>query len=156
MKRLLVLAGLLLSGLPATAAINWNDIETVEHRVEQLGARVMWMRLNQGICAKRGLLGVYRLSTKTVYMCQQRIRDYEPEQLLSTLKHEGWHAVQQLCNGGRSVLSDDKIRALISEQDKDILRSGYDSSQHRLEAEARALEHIPTYAYITGVNHYCS
>ena len=155
MHRLALLAGLLLSALPVSAT-NWNDIETVEHRVEQIGARVVWLRLNRDTCARRGILGSYRFSERTVYMCQQRIREYDNNDLLSTLKHEGWHAVQHLCNGNRAVLSDDKIRALLSQEDKDDLRGLYDSSQHRMEAEARALEHIPTYAYITGVNHYCS
>jgi len=156
MKRLLLLVSMLtLSGLPVSA-VNWVDVEKVEHRIEQLGARVYWMRLNKDICATRGLLGVYRVQQRTVFMCQQRIRGVSNTELLATLKHEGWHAVQQICNRGRAVLTDNKIRALLSELDKQTLRASYHPGQHRLEAEARAIEQIPTYAYLNGVNHYCS
>ena len=155
MKRLLVLAGLLFSGLPATAATNWNEVQQIESTIERLGARVMWMNMNTDRCARRGMLGFYQISTRTVVMCQQRLRS-SAEPLIDTLKHEGWHAVQNICNGGRAVLTDDKIRTLLSEEDKSNLREFYDASQHRLEAEARALENVPTYAYLRGVHHYCA
>jgi hypothetical protein len=158
MKRFLILAGVLLTGLlpfPA-AAVNWTNVERVEQRIEQLGARVLWMRINTNICAQRGLLGLYSLNDRTVYMCQQSIREVDDNRILATLQHEGWHAVQHLCNGNRAVLSDDKIRKLISESDKRNLRNNYDASQHRMEAEARALENLPTHAFLNGVNHYCS
>lgn len=154
MRRLAVLAGLLSIALPASAT-NWSEVQQIESRIERLGARVYWMRMNTGICAQRGLLGLYKVRARTVYMCQQTIRS-SSEPLIETLKHEGWHAVQQICNGGRAVLNDSKIRALLTESDKSNLRKFYSSSDHRLEAEARALETIPTYAYLNGVNHYCS
>ena len=153
MKRLALLAGLLFSAVPVSAT-NWTEVQQIEARIERLGAKVYWSRMNTGPCADRGLLGRYYLSRRTVYMCQQAIRD-SSEPLIETLKHEGWHAVQQLCNNGRAVLSDDKIRNLLSEGDKRTLRKHYDARQHRLEAEARALEQVPTHAYLRGVNHYC-
>ena len=154
MHRLVILTGLLITALPVSAT-NWSDVQQIESRIERLGARVYWMRKNTGVCSRRGLLGVYRVQERTVYMCQQTIRT-SSEPLIETLKHEGWHAVQQLCNGGRAVLSDDKIRALLTESDKANLRQFYEASDHRLEAEARALENVPTHAYLNGVNHYCS
>ena len=154
MRRCLLLAGLLISGLPATATTNWNEVQQIESRIERLGARVFWMRMNTGTCAQRGLLGVYDLRKRTVFMCQQRLRS-SSEPLIDTLKHEGWHAVQSICNGWRPVLGDHKIRALLSQSDKEILRESYDESQHRMEAEARAIENVPTEAYLRGVDHYC-
>jgi len=153
MKRLALLAGLLLSAVPVSAT-NWTEVQQIESRIERLGARIYWSKMNTGVCSKRGRLGLYKIRERTVYMCQQAIRD-SGEPLMETLKHEGWHAVQQLCNNGRAVLSDDKIRVLLSEGDKRALRKHYDASQHRLEAEARALEEVPTHAYLRGVNHYC-
>ena len=154
MKQLFLLAGFLFSGLPATATTNWTEVQQIETTIERLGTRVLWMNMNTDRCARRGLLGFYRLSTRTVVMCQQRLRTSN-EPLIDTLKHEGWHAVQELCNGGRAVLSDDKIRALLSESDKFNLRNYYDAGVHRIEAEARAIENVPTHAYLRGVNHYC-
>lgn len=153
MKRLALLAGLLLSAVPVSAT-DWTEVQQVESQIEQLGARIYWSRMNTGVCSERGMLGIYKFRERTVYMCQQAIRD-SGEPLMETLKHEGWHAVQQLCNNGRAVLSDAKIRALLSEGDKQTLRKHYDASQHRLEAEARALEAVPTDAYLRGINHYC-
>ena len=153
MKQLALLAGLLLMAAPVSAT-NWTEVQKIESRIEKLGARIYWSRMNTGVCSERGMLGIYKLRERTVYMCQQAIRD-SGEPLMETLKHEGWHAVQQLCNNGRAVLSDDKIRALLSERDKRTLRNYYDTSQHRLEAEARALEEVPTVAYLRGISHYC-
>ena len=153
MKRLALLAGLLLSAVPVSAT-DWTEVQQVESQIEQLGARIYWSKMNTGVCSERGMLGIYKIRERTVYMCQQAIRD-SGEPLMETLKHEGWHAVQQLCNNGRAVLSDAKIRALLSEGDKQTLRKHYDASQHRLEAEARALEAVPTHAYLRGINHYC-
>ena len=153
MKRLSLLAGLLFSAVPVSAT-DWKEVQEVESRIERLGARVYWSNMNTGVCAQRGMLGIYKIRERTVYMCQQSIRNSR-EPLMETLKHEGWHAVQQICNGGRAVLSDAKIRALLSEGHKRTLRQHYDASQHRLEAEARALEAVRTHAYLRGVNHYC-
>ena len=153
MKRLALLAGLLFSAVPVSAT-NWTEVQQIESRIERLGAKIYWSRFNTGECSPRGRLGVYKVRERTVYICQQAIRDHR-QPLMETLKHEGWHAVQELCNNGRAVLSDDKIRALLSEGDKRTLRERYSASQHRLEAEARALEAVPTHAYLRGVNHYC-
>ena len=153
MKQLALLAGLLFVAAPVSAT-NWTEVQQIESRIERLGARVYWSKMNNGLCSKRGLLGTFQISTRTVYMCQQSIRD-SGEPLIETLKHEGWHAVQYICNNSRAVLSDAKIRVLLSEGDKRTLRKHYDASQHRLEAEARALEAVPTHAYLRGVNHYC-
>ena len=155
MKCLYATAALLLSFALPAGATNWGEVQQVESVIERLGAKIYWSRMNTGVCAERGLLGFYRPSERTVYMCQQAIRD-SGDSLISTLRHEGWHAVQHLCNNSRAVLSDDKIRAMISHSDKRSLRSDYDADMHRLEAEARAVERIPTPAYLRGVNHYCS
>ena len=162
MWRLLVCVGLLLSALPTDATKTgvanirtpWADVRRIEKRMERLGVRVVWKRLNSGVCARRGLLGVYKPDQQTVFMCQQSIRS-SSEPLLDTLRHEGWHAVQQICNNGRAVLSKSKIFSVLTESDKRNLKEFYDRSQYPLEAEARAIEKNSTYEYLRGINLYC-
>ena len=153
MKQLALLAGLLFVAAPVSAT-NWTEVQQIESRIERLGARVYWAKMNTGACSERGTLGTFHIREQTVYICQQALRDYN-EPVMETLKHEGWHAVQHICNNSRAVLSDDKIRALLSESDKRTLRKHYGKDQQRLEAEARALESVPTTAYLRGIDHYC-
>ena len=153
MRRLALLAGLLFSALPASAT-NWTEIQRVESVIERLGARVYWMRVNTGPCARRGVLGLYMFAPRTVYMCQQTIaRSGEP--IIHTLQHEGWHAAQHLCNNNQPILPWSKVNALLTNDDRQNLRL-YPDNQLALESEARALERIPAQAWINGFYHYCS
>ena len=156
MQRGLLLTSLLLLSQPTSAMTNtnWSNISQLEQAVERLGARVQWSRMNKGDCVRQGLLGFYRPNSRTVLICQQRIRDFGAS-LIEILQHESWHAVQDICNGNRAVLNDNKIRSLLTEEDKKMLRTSYRSDEHRLEAEARALEGLPLTAFLKGVNHYC-
>jgi hypothetical protein len=87
-------------------------------------------------------------------MCQSNHnRNYD--ELIGTLKHEGWHAVQAKCNGSRASLSDEQIRHSLKERDKRILHQ-YHPNQHRAEAEARVVEQIPAKNWIRGVITYCN
>ena len=163
MRRLLVLAGLLICTLPASATkystesqpTSQAEIRRIEAEIERLGARVIWKRINSGACARRGLLGVYQPDQRSVVMCQQSIRD-NTEPLIETLRHEGWHAVQQICNKGRPVMSRKRIFSLLSESDRKNLREFYDRSQYTLEAEARVIEKSPTGHYLLKMNQYCT
>ena len=151
MKRLALLAGLLMAAAPAYAST--ADIQRVEDRIEALGVKVLWSD-GAKVCRENGLLGMYVPSKRTVYMCQENLhRAGEP--VLNTLQHEGWHAVQHVCNANNAALSDEKIRALVSDHDRHTIEQHYPKHQWRAEAEARALEYLPTDAYLNGVNHFC-
>ena len=119
---------------------------------QEVGARVLWARGLTNGCEKN-LLGYYRPSKKTVVMCERNLSGIPA--MLETLRHEVWHAVQHLCNGDRPVLSDHRLRQSMRASDKRILRKGYKPADHRLEAEARVLEQLPTRNFVDGVRAYC-
>ena len=163
MRPLLVLAGLLICMLPASATKNSSEntgsrgaeIQQIETGIKRLGARLIWMRINSGACTRRGLLGVYKPEDRTIFLCQQSIRD-NTAPLIETLRHEGWHAVQQICNNGRPVMSKVKIFSLLTDSDRKNLREFYDRSQYPLEAEARAIEKLSTDDYLRDIDRYCT
>ena len=163
MRRLCLLAGLLICTLPASATKQSSqrpgsstaEIRRIEESIERLGARVIRKRINSGVCSRRGLLGVYKPGQKTIFLCQQSIRN-NTEPLIETLRHEGWHAVQQICNKGRPVLSRKKIFSLLTKSDRKNLKEFYDRSQYPLEAEARVIEKSPTHDYLQDIRHHCA
>jgi len=152
MKRLALAAALLLASAPADAATR-ADVRLLESRIEAIGARVLWSD-NHSACFRKGLLGKYVPFQRTVYICQRRIGN-DPREILSTLQHEGWHAVQHICNGGEPVLSNYKVQNMLTSSQRTTVDRQYPSNQKRTEAEARALESIPLHAFLRGVSHYC-
>ena len=151
MKRLVVLIGMLITAAPAFAST--SDIQRVEARIEALGVPVLWSNGHK-VCDEEGLLGMYLFQKKTIVMCQENLSKHR-QPILKTLQHEAWHAVQFVCNDGDASISDNKIRSLITHQDRATIEKYYPPSQWRAEAEARALESLPTNAFLNGVNHYC-
>lgn len=151
MKHLAVLLGLIIAGTPYYAFS--SELLRLEQRIEAIGAKVLWSD-GHGVCADRELLGKYVPSQRTVYICQENLRDAGAS-VLSTLKHEGWHAVQHLCNSDDAVLTDNQIRDLISSDDREVIEKLYPERQWRAEAEARALEFVPVESFINGMSYYC-
>ena len=145
-KRLLLV---LLLAAPAQAFT--PELQGVEDTIERIGTKVLWSMGFPG--CKPGILGFYRASINTVVICQDNHRR-NVDELLSTLKHEGWHAVQQQCNHNRAALSDEQIRPYLNKNDRLNLHR-YHPRQQRAEAEARVVEQIPTTAWIRGVKTYC-
>lgn len=99
------------------------------------------------------LMGYYDGARDALFICQAN-HDGDYEEILGTLKHEGWHAVQQKCNSGKAALSDDQLRSRLRERDKSDLRS-YPVDQQRMEAEARVMELLPTSEWITQALRHC-
>lgn len=151
MKSLVLLISLMAASSPVLASS--QDVLLLEQRIEAAGARVLWSD-GHAICLDRSLLGKYVPAQKTVYICQENLRA-AGQPVISTLQHEGWHAVQDLCNGNNAVLGDHKIRQLLTREDRETIQSLYPSRQWRAEAEARALELVPVKSFINGVNTYC-
>ena len=128
-----------------------NELRDIQSTIESTGVPVMWTA-NDGLCQK-GVLGAYIPHFRVIRMCvENHQNDYD--ELVGTLKHEGWHAVQVLCNGNRAAFSDEVIRRALKPTDSEIIHE-YHPSNRRLEAEARLVEQIPTDAYTRGVLHYC-
>ena len=126
-----------------------REIETVIEKT--VGTKVLWSN-GHSLC-KRNTYGFYHLGKNIVVMCQGN-HHYDYNELVGTLKHEGWHAVQHRCNNNRAALSDELIRKNMDLRTSDVLH-GYPHKQHRSEAEARVVEKIPTRNWIQGVKVYC-
>ena len=132
-----------------------NDIEQVIENV--VGTKVYWSRKDPECKSnKEGWVtyGFYDPSRNIIIMCQYN-NYMNNSGILETLKHEGWHAVQHMCNNYRAALTDEQIRPHLHSDDKHSLRHGYHPKQHRAEAEARVVEQIPTRNWIKGVREYC-
>ena len=135
-----LLAAVALCATPAHASYITSDLTFTEDAIEEAtGTPVSWTR-NGGSCAPRSnggvIMGFYRPASNTITMCQNdRI---SRSTLLNTLQHEGWHAAQDRCTK-RPVFSDREIISLLKPSDKREIRKFYPVSQHRAEAEARAV-----------------
>ena len=125
-------------------------IETVMETT--VGTKVIWSN-GHSLC-KNNSYGFYHTGKDLVVMCQEN-HQYDYRELVGTLKHEGWHAVQHKCNKNRAALSDELIRKHMDSRTSDVLHD-YPHKQHRSEAEARVVEKIPTPNWIQGVKVYCS
>ena len=158
-KRILLGLAMILSHTPAHAYVQRDSLIAVEHAIEETtGTPVRWTR-NGGSCAPQGdggiVLGYYTLSTKEITMCQ---RGSVSTELMNTLMHEGWHAVQNRCTG-RPVLSDDQINDLLTPADRRNMRKFYPVKQHRLEGEARAVANYyetDPHGYASFIRRHCA
>ena len=154
-----LLAAVVLSAAPAHAYVS-SDLTFTEDVIEQaIGTPVSWTR-NGGSCAPKNnggvIMGFYRPADNTITICQNdRIRR---SSILNTLMHEGWHAQQDRCSK-RPVLSDREILSLLKPSDRREIRKFYPVSQHRAEAEARAVaNHFDTdpYGYAELIRRHCA
>jgi hypothetical protein len=150
MVRIFLIAGLFLS--PAATAFT-EEIRQIEAVIEStINTRVLWS--NGDPACRESIYGFYNFKNDVVVMCQENHKRNYAE-LVGTLKHEGWHAVQVKCNASRAALTDEQIRPHLQDRDRTNLH-GYHPRQTRAEAEARVIEQIPTPAWIKGVLSYCS
>ena len=130
---------------------NWAELKKIENTIESLGTPVYWA--NEHSLCTEGLLGAYIPKEDAIYICQENHnRDFL--ELLGTLKHEGWHAVQKKCQKDLAVLTDAQIRSHLKIRDRKNLHS-YHPKNKRADAEARVIEQIPTIPWIKGVRELC-
>lgn len=153
--RLPALAAALLIAGPAVAATK-DDVLRIEAFVERIGTPVLWSQNHSSCKTNNGgrLLGFYMPDKNHVVMCEAS-RD-SINGVLGTMKHEGWHAIQKQCNGGKAALRDDQIRAGLTQDDRELLRKFYKNSEHRLEAEARAVATLPVEVWLRGAQKVCA
>ena len=139
--------------LPPPAQEFTEELRAIETIIETtIGTKVLWS--NGHLLCTKNTYGFYHPGKDVVVMCQENHHSDYPE-LVATLKHEGWHAVQHKCNKNRAALSDELIRKHMDSRTSDVLHD-YPHKQHRSEAEARVVERIPTPNWIQGVKIYCS
>ena len=152
METIIILIGVLFA--PAANAFT-QELENIEATIEgEVGTPVVWSDGHEFCAETNGLLGAYIPSKDLVIICQSN-HNKNYNELVGTLKHEGWHAVQHKCNDFRAALSDEQIRPHLKDRDRRNLHS-YHPKQTRAEAEARVVEQIPTRAWIRGVKIYCN
>lgn len=128
-----------------------TELRWLEEAIERIGTKVIWINKHE-IC-RPGLFGAYVPAKDIVFICQGN-HQLNYAELVGTLKHEGWHAVQAKCNDGRQAISDKKIRRALQNRDRPVLHK-YHPKQQRAEAEARVVEQFPTPNWLRGVRAYC-
>lgn len=104
-------------------------------------------------CKGRSLYGYYNIPRGFVVMCQG-FHKGDFNELVDTLKHEGWHAVQQQCRKGEPFLSKKQIASRISHQDAFNVHN-YHPKQQRLESEARIIAKLTDKKWIRLVKQEC-
>ena len=151
MGLMLALAADLVMVKKASAASERELIEQASE--ENVGIPVLWARGYTNGC-EEGLMGFYDTRRKRVVMCEAGLDDYA--EMIDTLRHEVWHAVQYNCNGGQTVLSDEQIRNGLKRSDVRVMRKHYKQHKHRLEGEARTVAQMPTPNFLQGLERYCA
>ena len=104
-------------------------------------------------CKGRSLYGYYNIPRGFVVMCQG-FHKGDFNELVDTLKHEGWHAVQQQCRKGAPFLSQQQIASQIGRADAFNVHN-YHPKQQRLESEARIMAKVNDKNWIRLVKQEC-
>ena len=120
-----------------------------------LGQRsILWSNNSKNWgCKGRNLYGYYRITNELIVMCQG-FHNGDLVELIDTLKHEGWHAVQHRCRNGVPYLDDQQILERLPRRDV-INVHNYHPKQRRLESEARVMAKIDDAQWIQLVKHEC-
>ena len=87
-------------------------------------------------------------------MIYQGFHNGDLDELIDTLKHEGWHAVQHRCRNGAPYLDDQQIAARLPQHDA-INVHNYHPKQQQLESEARVMAKIDDAQWIQLVESEC-
>ena len=126
--------------------------ETIQHVLGQRS--ILWSNNSKYWgCKGRNLYGYYRITNELVVMCQG-FHNGDLVELIDTLKHEGWHAVQHRCRNGVPYLDDQQIAARLPQRDVINVHS-YHPKQRRLESEARVMAKIADAQWIQLVESEC-
>jgi len=128
------------------------EITRLINTINSIGVPVLRESGGKLVC-KEGTLGAYIPALRSISICVRNHYGNEDE-LMRTIKHEGWHAVQDICNKNKPAFDDNVIRSFLSRQDKNDLHQ-YHPSDRRLEAEARLIEKVETERWIRGMLKYC-
>jgi hypothetical protein len=100
-------------------------------------------------CREPDLEGLYVHGRREVVVCPRG----EPS---TTLRHEGWHLVQNLCLGGRTWLSPQTVEARLSRRDREELVLLVRPERRPWEAEARVMAKVQAGPYLQAVDRACA
>ena len=95
-------------------------------------------------CREPNLYGLYVRGSRQVVVCPRGDQS-------STLRHEGWHAVQSLCLGDRPWLSRERVEQSLTRNDRTELQSLVAPDRWWREAEARVVATLKANAYLEEV-----
>ena len=99
-------------------------------------------------CQEPNLYGLYVRGGRQVVVCPRG-------DMSSTLRHEGWHAVQTLCLRDRAWLSLETRDAKLTKHDQAELYSLVSPPHRDREAEARAMMNMQNKDYLQAVETAC-
>lgn len=100
-------------------------------------------------CREPNLYGLYVRGSRQVVVCPRGDQS-------STLRHEGWHAVQSLCLGHRPWLSREIVEQRLSRNDRAELQALVAPDRWWREAEARVIASLRVNAYLQEVERACT
>ena len=129
-----------------------NALLSIERVIETyVQTRVYWTK--DRVKCGNGLYGFYDIENDKIFICRKE-HGSDHDEIISTLKHEGWHAVQIKCNRKRALFTDNEIISNLRARDiKSLIH--YPQIQKRLEGEARLVELMDTQKYIRTVMSRC-
>ena len=136
--------------------LNSPRLETLGQTIKEvLGPRsIFWSNQSKTFgCKGRSLYGYYNIPRGYVVMCEG-FHQGDFLELVDTLKHEGWHAVQHQCREGSPLLSEQQIAARISNEDAFNVHNYHPKKQH-LESEARIIAKMKDREWISLVKQQC-
>ncbi|MFM7268001.1 MAG: hypothetical protein ACKOZT_05360 [Cyanobium sp.] len=99
-------------------------------------------------CREPDLDGLYVHGRREVVVCPRG----EPS---TTLRHEGWHLVQNLCLGGRTWLTPQSVEARLSRRDREELALLVRPERRHWEAEARVMAMVRPADYLQAFDQAC-
>ena len=136
--------------------LNSPRLEALGQTIQNvLGPRsIFWSNNSKTFgCKGRSLYGYYNIPRGYVVMCEGFHRG-DLHELVDTLKHEGWHAVQHQCRKGAPLLSEQQIASRIRREDAFNVHN-YHPKQQRLESEARVIAKMNDQDWISLVKDQC-
>jgi hypothetical protein len=100
-------------------------------------------------CREPDLEGLYVHGRTEVVVCPRG----EPS---TTLRHEGWHLVQNLCLAGGTWLAPQSVEANLSKSDRRELALLVRSQRRPWEAEARVMARVRPAEFLKAVDQACA
>lgn len=129
-----------------------NPLQSIERVIETyVQTRVYWTK-DKSKCGN-DLMGFYDIENDQIFICK-KAHGGDYDEIISTLKHEGWHAVQIKCNHKRALFTDREIITNLRIRDINSLVH-YPQIQKRLEGEARLVELMATEEYVRTIMSRC-
>jgi len=93
------------------------EVTRLLNTINSIGVPVAWEGGRSPLC-RSGMLGAYIPDRRAIVICLgNHAGDYQ--ELIGTIKHEGWHAVQDTCNNNHPAFDDNVILRYLGPTEKD-------------------------------------